>query len=62
MCGVNVQDLMQRGRWKSQTALTTYVQAVSVFLFDTKLTDQMFYAARIFDQQLVKVMNLFMLW
>jgi len=62
MRGVHVQDLMQRGRWKSQTALTTYVQAGSVLLFDTHLSDQMFKAARIFDQQLVKVLNLLKQW
>ena len=62
MKGMKVQDLMQRGRWRSQTALTIYVQAGSVFLFDTQLTDVMFKAARTFDAQLVKVMTILKNW
>ena len=62
MRGVHVQDLMQRGRWRSQNALNTYIQSGSIFLFDTILTDKMFAAARTIDQQLVKVMNLLKQW
>ena len=57
MKGVPVKDLMLRGRWKSESALTIYVQTASVLLLNTKLTNEMFQLAQLMHNNIIQVMN-----
>jgi hypothetical protein len=55
--GGTVQDLMVRGRWKSQSALSIYVQTGAVLLFDTTIDPQLYKAAQVIRKHLMSVMN-----
>jgi hypothetical protein len=54
-----VKDLMLRGRWRSESALTIYVQSASVLLLDTKLTNEQFESAQIIYKNIEKVFKLY---
>ncbi len=59
MRGVPVKDLMLRGRWRSESALTIYVQTASVLLLDTKLTNEQFDSARTMYKNIIQVMSMY---
>jgi len=59
MKGVPVKDLMLRGRWRSESALTIYVQTASVLLLDTKLTNEQFQLAQTIGTNIVQVMSMY---
>ena len=59
MRGAPVKDLMLRGRWRSESALTIYVQTASVLLLDTKLTNEQFESARIMHTNIIQIMSMY---
>jgi integrase len=58
MRGIPVKDLMLCGRWKSESALTIYVQTASVLLLDTHITNEQFQSAKIIHENIIRVMNI----